>query len=91
MVKKLTRAEFERLIMDLVEKTIEPCRIALDGAGVKHSDINEVILVGGSTRIPLVQQKVEEFYGRKPAKNINPERSGGNRCSYSRWSSLQET
>ncbi len=73
LVKKLTRAEFERLIMDLVEKTIEPCRIALDGAGLKPSDIDEVILVGGSTRIPLVQQKVEEFFGRKPAKNINPD------------------
>ncbi len=73
LVKKLTRAKFESLIMDLVEKTIEPCRIALEGAGLTQKDIDEVILVGGSTRVPLVQQKVEEFFGRKPAKNINPD------------------
>ncbi len=73
LVKKLTRAKFEALIMDLVEKTIEPCRIALKGAGLEPKDIDEVILVGGSTRVPLVQQKVEEFFGRKPAKNINPD------------------
>ncbi len=73
LVKKLTRAQFEKLIDDLVEKTIEPCRIALKGAGLQPSDIDEVILVGGSTRIPLVQQKVEQFFGRKPAKNINPD------------------
>lgn len=73
LVKKLTRAKFESLIMDLVEKTIEPCKIALEGAGLTQKDIDEVILVGGSTRVPLVQQKVEEFFGRKPAKNINPD------------------
>ena len=73
LVKKLTRAKFEALIMDLVEKTIEPCRIALKGAGLESKDIDEVILVGGSTRVPLVQKKVEEFFGRKPAKNINPD------------------
>ena len=73
LVKKLTRAQFEKLIDDLVQKTIDPCQIALDGAGLKASDIDEVILVGGSTRIPYVQKKVEEFFGRKPAKNINPD------------------
>ena len=73
LVKKLTRAKFEALIMDLVEKTIDPCRIALKGAGLEAKDIDEVILVGGSTRVPLVQQKVEQFFGRKPAKNINPD------------------
>ncbi len=73
LVKKLTRAQFEKLIDDLVQKTIDPCQIALDAAGLKPSDIDEVILVGGSTRIPYVQQKVEQFFGRKPAKNINPD------------------
>ncbi len=73
LVKKLTRAEFEKLIDDLVQKTIEPCRIALKNANLQPSDIDEVILVGGSTRIPYVQQKVEEFFGRKPARNLNPD------------------
>ena len=73
LVKKLTRAKFEALIMDLVEKTLEPCRTALKGAGLDAKDIDEVILVGGSTRVPLVQKKVEELFGRKPAKNINPD------------------
>ncbi len=73
LVKKLTRAQFEKLIDDLVQKTIDPCQVALDSAGLKASDIDEVILVGGSTRIPYVQQKVEQFFGRKPAKNINPD------------------
>ena len=73
LVKTLTRSQFEKLIYDLVEKTIEPCKKALEDAGLKPSDVDEVILVGGSTRVPLVQQKVEEFFGRKPAKNINPD------------------
>jgi len=73
LVKTLTRSQFEKLIYDLVENTIEPCRKALNDAGLKPSDVDEVILVGGSTRVPLVQQKVEEFFGRKPAKNINPD------------------
>ncbi len=73
LVKTLSRSQFEKLIYDLVEKTIEPCRRALDDAGLKPSEVDEVILVGGSTRVPLVQQKVEEFFGRKPAKNINPD------------------
>ncbi len=73
LVKKLTRAKFEQLIDDLVQKTIEPCKTALNAAGLQPSDIDEVILVGGSTRIPYIQQTVEKFFGRKPARNLNPD------------------
>jgi molecular chaperone DnaK len=69
----LTRAKFESLIADLVERTLEPCRQALKDAGLKASDIHEVILVGGSTRVPLVQQKVKEFFGKEPNKSVNPD------------------
>ncbi len=69
----LTRSKFEQLIMDLVEKSIEPCRKAVEDAGIKVSDIDEVILVGGSTRTPLVQQKVKEFFGKEPNKGVNPD------------------
>jgi len=70
---KLTRAKFEQLIGDLVERTLEPCRIALQDAGIPASKIDEVVLVGGSTRIPLVQQKVKEFFGKEPHKGVNPD------------------
>ena len=70
---KLTRAKFEQLIDDLVERTLEPCRIALKDAGLKASDINEIVLVGGSTRVPLVRQKVEELFGREPNQTVNPD------------------
>jgi len=70
---KLTRAKFEQLIMDLVERSLEPCRIALQDAGIPASKIDEVVLVGGSTRIPLVQQKVKEFFGKEPHKGVNPD------------------
>jgi molecular chaperone DnaK len=70
---KLSRAKLEQLIEDLVEKTVEPCRRALADAGLKAADIDEVILVGGSTRIPMVQQKVKELFGREPHKGINPD------------------
>jgi molecular chaperone DnaK len=70
---KLTRAKFEQLIGDLVERTLEPCRIALQDAGLPASKIDEVVLVGGSTRIPLVQQKVKEFFGKEPHKGVNPD------------------
>lgn len=73
LVKKLSRAKFEALVSDLVEKTLAPCRKALDDAGLTTSDINEVILVGGMTRMPLVQQKVKEFFGKDPHKGINPD------------------
>lgn len=73
MVKKLSRAKFEALVTDLVEKTLEPCKKALNDAGLTTSDINEVILVGGMTRMPLVQQKVKEFFGKEPHKGINPD------------------
>ncbi len=70
---KITRAKFESLVGDLVEKTLEPCRKALKDAGVKAADIHEVVLVGGQTRMPLVQKKVEEFFGREPHKGVNPD------------------
>ncbi|MBU1177763.1 molecular chaperone DnaK [Patescibacteria group bacterium] len=70
---KLTRAKLEELTSDLVQKTIEPCQKALDDAGLKPADINEVILVGGQTRMPAVQKAVEDFFGKKPHKGINPD------------------
>jgi molecular chaperone DnaK len=70
---RLTRAKLEQLVMDLVEKTIGPCKQALDDAGLTVSKINEVILVGGQTRMPLVQRKVKEFFGREPSKGVNPD------------------
>ena len=73
LVKTLTRAKFEQLIDDLVQSTIEPCRKALEDAYLKPSDIDEVILVGGSTRIPKIQEVVEKFFGKKPNKSVNPD------------------
>jgi molecular chaperone DnaK len=70
---KLTRAKLESLVEDLVERTIEPCRTALKDAGVTASDINEVILVGGQTRMPKVQEKVQSFFGKTPRKDVNPD------------------
>ena len=70
---KMTRAKFESLVMDLLEKTIEPCRKALSDANKKASEIDEVILVGGSTRIPKVQEIVKDFFGREPHKGVNPD------------------
>ena len=70
---KLTRAKLEALVEDLIKKSIEPCRIALNDAGLRSSDINEVILVGGQTRMPLVQQKVAEFFGKEARKDVNPD------------------
>lgn len=70
---KLTRAKLETLVMDLIDKTIEPCRCALNDAGVKTSDINEVVLVGGMTRMPLVIEKVKAFFNREPHRGVNPD------------------
>jgi len=70
---KLTRAKFEALVDDLVARTIEPCRIAIKDAGVKTTEIDDVILVGGMTRMPKVQDKVKEFFGREPRKDVNPD------------------
>jgi molecular chaperone DnaK len=74
---KLTRAKLESLVDDLVTKTIGPCRIALDDAGLKVSDIDDVILVGGQTRMPKVQEAVAGFFGREPRKDVNPDEVGG--------------
>jgi len=70
---KLTRAKLEALVGDLVEKTIGPCRTALNDAGLKMSDISDVILVGGQTRMPKVQEAVKEFFGKEPRKDVNPD------------------
>ena len=73
LVLKITRSKFEQLIDELIKGTLKPCEQALNDAGLKASDITEVILVGGSTRIPLVQKVVTEFFGREPHKGINPD------------------
>jgi len=69
----LTRSKFEQMIASIVEKTLAPCRQAMKDAGLSNTDINEVLLVGGSTRIPLVQQKVKEFFNKEPNKSVNPD------------------
>lgn len=73
LVRTLSRSKFEQLIADLVKRTIEPCETALKSAGLSKSDIDEIILVGGSTRIPAVQEAVEKFFGKKPSKGVNPD------------------
>jgi len=73
LVTKISRSKFEQLADDLVQRTLEPCRLALKDAGMDKSDIDEVILVGGSTRIPRIQQAVEDFFGKKPNKGVNPD------------------
>jgi molecular chaperone DnaK len=73
LAMKITRAKLESLVEDLVERSIEPCRVAIKDAGVKVSDIADVILVGGMTRMPMVQEKVREFFGKDPRKDINPD------------------
>ncbi|MHB1238148.1 MAG: molecular chaperone DnaK [Gallionella sp.] len=70
---KITRAKLESLVEDLVARTIEPCKIAMKDAGVSASDIADVILVGGQTRMPMVQEKVKEFFGKEPRKDVNPD------------------
>jgi molecular chaperone DnaK len=70
---KVTRAKFESLVDELIERTIEPCRTAVKDAGVKLSDIDDIILVGGQTRMPKVQDKVKEFFGKEPRKDVNPD------------------
>jgi len=70
---KITRAKFESLVEDLIEKTVEPCRIALKDAGLKVSEIEDVILVGGMTRMPKVQETVKDFFGKEPRKDVNPD------------------
>ena len=73
LVRTLTKAKFDQLIDDLVKKTIEPCKAALKAAGLAKKDIDEIILVGGSTRIPSVQDAVEKFFGKKPSRGVNPD------------------
>lgn len=73
LVRTLSRAKFEQLSEDLVNRSMEPCKKALKDAGLSPSDIDEVILVGGSTRIPKIQEEVEKFFGKKPSKGVNPD------------------
>jgi molecular chaperone DnaK len=73
LVRNLTRAKFEQLADSLIKRTIDPCRSALKNAGLEKSDIDEVILVGGSTRIPAIQDAVKEFFGKEPSKGVNPD------------------
>ena len=73
LIRSISRSEYEELVEDLVQKTLGPCRDALKAAGVKTGDINEVILVGGMTRMPLVQARVGEFFGRSPNREVNPD------------------
>jgi molecular chaperone DnaK len=73
LVRTLSRAKFEQLIDDLVRRTMEPCKLAMKDAGLSPADIDEVILVGGSTRVPKIQEEVEKFFGKKPSKGVNPD------------------
>jgi len=73
LVRTLSRSKFEQLIDDLVQRSIEPCRLALNDSGFTPNDIDEVILVGGSTRVPRIQEEVEKFFGKKPSKGVNPD------------------
>jgi len=73
LVRTLSRAKFEQLIDDLVRRSMDPCKKAMDDAGISPSEVNEVILVGGSTRVPKIQEEVEKFFGKKPSKGVNPD------------------
>ncbi len=73
LVRSLSKAKFEQLADSLIQRTLEPCRRAMKNAGYTNSDIDEVILVGGSTRIPRIQEEVEKFFGKKPSKGVNPD------------------
>lgn len=73
LVRSLSRSKFEQLADSLIQRAMEPCKRAMKNAGMSNSDIDEVILVGGSTRIPKVQEEVEKFFGKKPSKNVNPD------------------
>lgn len=73
LVRKLSRAKFEQLVDHLIKATIDPCKKALSDAGISATDVNEVILVGGSTRIPAIQQIVKDFFGKEPSKGVNPD------------------
>jgi len=73
LVRKLSRAKFEQLADDLIKRTLKPCEMAMKDAGLSASEIDEVILVGGSTRIPRIQEEVEKFFGKKPSKGVNPD------------------
>ncbi|UII28682.1 molecular chaperone DnaK [Fulvivirga maritima] len=73
LVRKLTRSKFEQICDDLIKRSMDPCKTALKDAGLSASDIDEVILVGGSTRIPKIQEEVEKFFGKKPSKGVNPD------------------
>ena len=82
---ELSLAEFNSMVEDLIKRSIEPCKKALADAKLSSSDINEVLLVGGSTRIPAVVQAVEKYFGKKSNKSLNPDEGCCRRCCCSRW------
>ena len=84
---KLTRAKFEALVDDLIKRTIKPCEAALKDAGLNASEIDEVVLVGGMTRMPKVQESVKQFFGKEPHKGVNPDEVVAMGCCYSGWRS----
>ena len=81
----LTRAKLEQLTADLIDRAIKPCRQALADAELRASDIDEVVLVGGQTRMPKVQEAVQQFFGKEPHKGVNPDEVGRHRGSNPRW------
>jgi molecular chaperone DnaK len=83
LLMKLTRAKLEQLAEDIVMRSIPPVKQALEDAGLKPEDIDEVILVGGQTRMPMIQKLVRDFFGKEPHKGVNPGRSGGGRRGHS--------
>jgi molecular chaperone DnaK len=88
LVVKITRAKFESLVDDLIERTIEPCKVAMKDAGVSGSDITDIILVGGQSRMPKVQEKVKDIFGKEPRKDVNPDEAVAvGRCNSRRCSS----
>src|SRR3546814_11399048 len=92
LVRTLSRAKFEQLADSLIQRTIDHCRSALKNAGMSVSDIDEIILVGGSTRVPALQQAVDKFFGNVPSKGVRSEGSrvgkGGGRRSRYRWAQV---
>jgi len=85
LMMSISRSKFEELIGDLVTKSLEPCKKVLEDAGLKASELNTILLVGGSTRVPLVLQKVEEFFGKKPSASVNPDEAVAQGAAVQAW------
>ena len=82
---KLTRAKFENLVADLIERTMIPCQKAIKDAGLKPGEIGEVVLVGGMSRMPKVQEMVSSFFGKEPHRGVNPDEVVANGCCNPSW------